>query len=98
MNEATNNVLDKHPLFCFQYLTNIAEGDKEKKAAFIKKLVTLSQLTWKDINQASRHSNGFEKICLKEIKTAIKNPLITEDVKKIRRFSFLWTSSNDRSY
>lgn len=59
-----------YPSFSFAKFSEKGHGfdcmDKEFKA-LIRKLKTLGQLTWSQIDSIGRHSNGYEKIPISEI-------------------------------
>lgn len=53
--------------------------DQGHQAAALRKIFTLSKMTWNEIQNAPRHGLGTEKIARKAIKAAI--PIdVTEDV------------------
>jgi hypothetical protein len=67
----------------------ITRCDKNEKAAFADRLHELSQSTWRDLRQAGRHGQGYEKIDRSDIKGTIPAH-VTEDVNIIAfRFSGL---------
>lgn len=66
----------KNPVFSLKYIQKgfgIEECPDEDKIALLKKMAQLSQTTWQDIFQSSRHGTGQEKID----KNSLKVPLPT---------------------
>ena len=71
------------PKFCFRQMRNgysLVDCEKEEKAAFADRLYELSRLTWKQINQAGRHGQGYEKIDRDSIRGDAVPGGISEDV------------------
>ena len=62
-------ILILNPVFSFTQFAEKGHGfdckDKEFKA-LIRKLKTLGQLTWNQINSSNRHTVGYEKIYLSQ--------------------------------
>jgi hypothetical protein len=80
---------DSHPLFSFQYIDRIEFqccGD-EHKAALSNKVVLLSQLTWRELRQSTRHGHGFESIPIEQIRGRFPS-IITEDVAQLHVFRY----------
>ena len=72
----------KRPTFSFHHLHGdycISGCTKDEKAAFAEKMRILSQQTWGQLRQASRHGLGYEKIDRGSLKTSVPKT-ITEDV------------------
>ena len=70
------------PLFSLQYLQKgyDLKNDKDSKVAFFDQMFKLSQIPWKQINQAHRHGLGYEKINQSALKVSIPkfiNPDVT---------------------
>lgn len=71
------------PKFCLRQLRNrysLVDCERDEKAAFADRLYELSRLTWKQINQAGRHGQGYEKIDRDAIKGDAVPDGISEDV------------------
>ena len=79
-----------YPIFCFKHLHKDHDLDKctefEKKA-LMEKVVKLSQLSWKDIQNAPRHGLGTEKIAINSIRPSCPS-FITEDVEHLLALRF----------
>lgn len=70
------------PIFCLRYmpdLHSVEQCEQEERASFASKLFQLSQLTWQQLKQTSRHGQGFEKISRDALKAPIPSS-ITPDV------------------
>jgi hypothetical protein len=55
----------EYPVFCFRHMKSpysIDDCDHDDQRALIKKLCTLSSMTWAQIRASGRHSLGYEKI------------------------------------
>lgn len=80
----------EHPIFCYRHLHKdycLDQCDQEEKKSLIEKFVKLSQLTWRQIDQAPRHGLGYEKISIDSLKTKCP-PFITEEVKHLIAFRY----------
>lgn len=87
-NIGSTNALN--PLFCFKYLDknyHLKQCNVEEKANFISTLVTLSELTWQDIQQSGRHQLGHETINKKSLKCPLPAN-IKEEVNNVICFRF----------
>lgn len=74
--------------FNFKYLSNKSYTNSRDVNFFIhyfQRLVKLSELTWKQINQADRHGFGYETLGVENIKVSMPN-IITDDVRKLLVF------------
>ncbi|MGL4597490.1 MAG: hypothetical protein ACRCYO_08185, partial [Bacteroidia bacterium] len=71
-----------YPIFCLKHLHKgefgIGGCTETELAAFVKRMHTLSQMTWQQISNAPRHGLGWEKIGQDAIKTG-KPQHITPD-------------------
>jgi hypothetical protein len=89
--QTTEEILDlDYPVFCFKHLHKKHDLDKcedTEKKSLIEKIVTLSQLSWKDIQNSPRHGLGSEKIAISSIKPSCP-PFITDDVKHLLAIRF----------
>jgi len=71
------------PVFCFRFLQpghdvdDLLEPDRRQ---LLKRLRLLSQLEWKQIEQASRHGLGKENIAQNSISKPLP-PVVTQDIK-----------------
>lgn len=76
---------DSPPTFCLRYMESshcVTACDKNMKSAFASTLRKLSQLTWKQINQADRHGCGTE-IIPREIINAKIPSVVTDETNLI---------------
>ncbi len=80
------------PYFSLRYVASqycISDCQLQDRAAFTDTIRKLSQLTWMEIKQQSRHTLGYEKIPRTSIKAGIPNH-IKDDVQFVAfRFSGL---------
>jgi hypothetical protein len=75
-----------HIVFGFRYLHPTSYPDCNNSAFFIKflkRLQQLSTITWEQANVADRHSFGYEKIPVEQIKSHVN---LTEDVRTLVAF------------
>lgn len=87
--------LDKlnYPVFCFKHLhkdyniKQLVMSDKSFQKQLLKKIETISQLSWTDIQLSDRHGLGTEKIAKSSIKVSIPQSL-TKDIKDFLSFYF----------
>ena len=79
-----------YPIFCFRHLHKDYDlnscNDSEKKS-LIEKIVTLSQLSWSEIQLSPRHGLGSEKISIGSIKPSLP-AFITDDVGSLLSLRF----------
>jgi hypothetical protein len=71
-----------YPIFCFKHLHkehDLEKCDDSEKKSLMEKIVTLSQLSWSNIQVAPKHGLGSEKINIKSIKPS-RPSFITDDV------------------
>jgi hypothetical protein len=57
-----------YPIFCFRHLQSKPIDDNKFYADFVVRLNKLSQLNWNQIQAASRHGFGTEKMPIDQIK------------------------------
>jgi len=83
-----------YPVFCLKYLhknydidTCVSCSDRKFLKGFVKKLKTLSDLSWTDIQLSDCRGHGAEKIASKSIKPSMSTK-ISEDVKDFLSFRF----------
>lgn len=79
-----------HPIFSLHYLDPdycISKCERDEKVALIDKLRELSQLTWRQLELASRHGLGYEFITRSAIRGRVPEHF-TEDVDRFIAFRF----------
>ena len=74
-----------YPIFCFKYLQLDYKKDNEFYYKFIERIIKLSDLGWKKIQNTDKHSFGTEKIPVKQIKKTLPN-FITPDIDTLTVF------------
>jgi len=83
----TGKKQDSYPIFCFKYLMNEPKQDPAGKAGFYAEFITrlkkLSNLGWNAINVSDRHSYGYEKISIKDIKLKNFPSIVTPEIKDL---------------
>lgn len=81
----------QHPIFCFKNLHknhSLDQCDNDELVGLIRKLCSLSLMTWQNIQFSAKHATGSEKIARNSIKPSIPNN-ITEDVEHFLSIRFL---------
>lgn len=85
---SVNPRVENYPTFSFKYLQKCSYDscrDTNFFIDFLERLKKLSELDWNEINKSDRHSYGWEKIKIKNIKKALP-PFITDDVEYLLAF------------
>ena len=81
-------------MFAFYYMKYggpycVSRCDRSDKADITEKIVALSQLSWKDLNQEPRETYGHEQIPLKQFRTTnFPAEIVTPDVKSLMVFRY----------
>ena len=95
-NQVSNPQGNGTPTFCFRHLhskynmTTCCASDRKFPKALIKKIGTLSQMTWSDIQLSSRKGLGSEKITRSSLKVSVPSS-ISSDVQSFLSFYFAGT-------
>lgn len=79
----------RYPVFCFKYLQPYSYNtctDPKFFIDFLDRLKKLGDLGWKGIDTSNRHSFGYEKIPVTQIKPKNKPSILTEDVEELTVF------------
>jgi hypothetical protein len=80
-----------YPVFCFKYLHKDYHIDKctpEEKKKLIEHIVSLSSMTWEQLQLSPRHALGSEKISPQSIKASIPSDYMSEEVNTLLAFRF----------
>lgn len=79
----------RYPVFCFKHLQPCSYKDcKDPKffIDFLERMKKLGELGWNEIDRAPRHSFGYEKIPVRQIKPKLRPSIMTEDVEELTVF------------
>jgi len=80
-----------YPVFCFRYLHKDYHLNKctdDEKRKLIEQIVTLSALTWEELQLAPKNGLGSEKISPQSIKASIPANYFSEEVNMLLAFRF----------
>lgn len=80
---------DRYPVFCFKHLLRYSYNeckDPHFFIEFLERLQKLASLGWKEIERASRHGFGTEKIKISQLKPDKLPVIFTDDVNEITVF------------
>jgi len=79
-----------YPIFCFKYIHksyHINSCENEDKIRFLERIITLSGMTWQELEYSPKHGMGTEKIQRSAIKQDLPKE-ITDDVTHFLAFRF----------
>lgn len=82
-----------YPIFCFKHLQDVSIKNCNTDIYFslINRIRKLENLGWNEIDKSHRHSYGYEKIPVNQIKPSLPS-FVSEDVEKL--YAFRYTGNN----